>query len=49
MVIHKGRKTGNSVFHISKLKIDLGHLRSTSVILNILREQATCEGRFFMQ
>lgn len=33
------------MFHISKLKIDLGHLRSTSVILNSIGENVTCEGR----
>lgn len=46
MAIHKGKKRlGNSVFRISKLKIDLGHLQSTSVILKSIGENATCEGR----
>ena len=45
MAIHKGKKRlGNSVFRISKLKIDLGHLQSTSVILKSIGENATCEG-----
>lgn len=45
MAIHKGKKRlGNSVFRISKLKIDLGRLQSTSVILKSIGENATCEG-----